>query len=323
MAILSIRLKPSVAPVAFAVFIAVSSIGAYAQVALFNPEDYGKADLPFSESTGDAAAFVAAQEGAFEPIHELPVDDPIRRAAHSIGRIDLLVETQSGKRSMATCTGIILTENWAMTNYHCIPGNGESHLVAASILMEYLVLGGQGATRYGISTKPRIADRELDFSLVELLDKVDPSYPVGPLGKVDASPGEPLIIIQHPLGRPEMMTRFRCFAVSNQAGDFNLRHRCDTLPGSSGSIVFNRNLSPVALHKAGGMMPEDDKSFNLGTRITAIIDAIDERSGITLEGQNPAPARQAPQEPSAKTQENDAPGPGLGPGAINDLLRRN
>ena len=52
----------------------------------------------------------------------------------------------------------------------------------------------------------------------------------------DVEPGESLVIFHHPMGQPKRMTRFRCLALKEQAAGPTLRHRCDTLPGSSGSL---------------------------------------------------------------------------------------
>ncbi|MBV7392734.1 trypsin-like serine peptidase [Mameliella sediminis] len=298
--------------------------GAQAQVATFSADDYGKTDLVFLESTGNASAYIAAQDGAFEPIRELPADDPIRRLASAIGRVDLLEQNDHGGRDLITCTGAILPGGWVLTNHHCIPEDGRNTLLAASILTGYLVQGDKGTHRYSLSVDPSDWHSVLDFSLVRMTETPQDILPLL-IQNTEVDPGDPLTVIHHPLGRPQVMTRFRCFATREQDAGPILRHRCDTQPGSSGSILFDREMRPVALHHSGGMTPNDDRSFNKSTRLSAILGQSELLRQITGGG---APAASAPAAPAASTAlpVERAPatgGDGLGSGGINDLLRGN
>jgi hypothetical protein len=63
-------------------------------------------------------------------------------------------------------------------------------------------------------------------------------------------------------------------ALKDQAAGPTLRHRCDTLPGSSGSLVFSMTESQtVGLHYLGGMDAQDEASFNTASRMSAIYEA--------------------------------------------------
>lgn len=300
---------------ATALVLAVAGM-ATAQVATFDPAEYGQVDLVLRESTGNASAYIAAQDGAFEPIRELPPDDPIRRLARAIGRLDLLQQRPDGSRGLVTCTGAILPGGWVLTNHHCIPQDSANRLLAASILTGYLVQGDEGTQRYALSIAPHDWHKVLDFSLVRMTEMPADILPLM-IEDVAVDPGDPLMVIHHPLGKPQVMTRFRCFAMREQDDSPILRHRCDTQPGSSGSILFDRALHPVALHHSGGMTPNDDKSFNKSTRISAILQA----SGLLREIAGQAPAAVRPVESAAP--ESATPRPGLSPGGVNDLLRGN
>lgn len=297
---------------------------AFAQVALYDAGEYGNVELSFNESTGDAAAFIAAQNGAFEPVHELPEYDPIRKRARAIGRVDLLVEGADGKRSMGTCTGAVLAGGWVLTNHHCIPAKASGQrLLKASIVLDYLTADGKGARRFKLSTAPEDWHSGLDFSLVRALDVPGPEYGVVTFTGAKVRAGEPLLVIHHPLGRPKVMTRFRCFAAAEQPGGSILRHRCDTMPGSSGSLLFNRSLEPVVLHHSGGMQPQDVKSYNQGTRIRSILEASKLLAAAPAQaaagGGDGAAAKDANQAaPPAKTTAGSG---GLGVGEINTLLK--
>ncbi len=295
---------------------------ALAQVAVFDPDDYGKIDLPLHESTGDAKAFIAAQEGVFEPIRELPADDLIRRIASAVGRIDLLTEAPDGRRSLATCTGALLPLNWVITNHHCISKGGERKLLSASILLGYLVQGGEGAQRYPLSVDPTDWHDILDFSLVRLLEAPDPRFATLVLRHVAVDPGDPLIVVHHPLGRPQVMTRFRCFTARQQSDGPMLRHRCDTLPGSSGSILFTREMQPVALHHSGGMTANDAMSFNESTLFSAILEQSElMRELAGAEDGTTAPGTDQANDPPSETgTSGDA---GMSADKATDLLRGN
>ena len=309
-------------------FILLASAAA-AQVAVFDPDDYGQTDLLFKESTGDAGAFIAEQDGAFEPIRELPETDPIRRLAASIGRLDLVFRGPDGTSALYTCTGALLQDGWVLTNHHCIPDAGDQQLVEASILLGYLAFGDTEVRRYALSTAPSEWSATLDFSLVRLLESPDPAFGALTLRTAPVTPGESLFVIHHPLGRPQVMTRFRCFAIRAQVDGPIIRHSCDTQPGSSGALLFDRELHPVALHHSGGMTPNDSSSFNQSTRLSDIIAQSPALAALAVAPTGmPADQPDAAQpmsvtELSAPSGNGPDEGGGLGVGGINDLLKGN
>jgi V8-like Glu-specific endopeptidase len=250
----------------------IGSAPAAAQVAGFNPADYGKAQLPARQSTGDAASYIEANKGAFEPIGELDPADPMMERAKPIGRIDVVLRNKaSGEEIGTSCTGTLLPGNRVLTNHHCLPVEGEFEPVKASILMNYLTLDGKEATRFDINVKPLAASAKLDFALANVEGDANSSFGSVKFRVANASPGQSLLVIHHPLGRPKMMSRFRCLAMKEQPEGVDFRHRCDTLGGSSGSLLFNADGAVVALHKEGGLDPKDATSFNAATLMSAIL----------------------------------------------------
>jgi V8-like Glu-specific endopeptidase len=244
---------------------------ATAQVARFDPVDYGKAQLPLRQSTGDAATYIQANQGAFEPIGELDAKDPIAALARPIGRIDVVLRhRRTGEEIGASCTGSLLADNYILTNHHCLPAEGEFEAVKASILFDYLALDGNAAKRYVIAVRPTEWSATLDYALVEAEGEPNAVYGAVKLQFARGLPGQSLMVIHHPLGRPKMMSRFRCLALREQPDATELRHRCDTLGGSSGSLAFNTHGEIVALHKEGGLDPKDQSSFNTATLFAPI-----------------------------------------------------
>lgn len=255
-----------------AVFLGLPIGAATAQVARFDPADYGKAQLPLRQSTGDAALYIAANQGAFEPIGELDAKDPIAALARPIGRVDVVLRRRkTGEEIGASCTGSLLADNYILTNHHCLPAEGEFEPVKASILLDYLTLDGKAAKRYAIAVKPMEWSATLDYALVKAEGEPNAAYGAVKLQFAAGVPGQSLMVIHHPLGRPKMMSRFRCLALREQPDATELRHRCDTLGGSSGSLLFNTRGEIVALHREGGLDPKDQSSFNTATLLAPIL----------------------------------------------------
>lgn len=246
-----------------------------AQVAAFEPDTYGKSNLSVRQSTGDAAAFIAASEGgAFEPIVELSPNDQMALLARPVGRVDILMrDPKTGDMLANTCTGSLLGGGLLITNHHCLPQNGGHEIVKASILMGYNSLDGAGAERFAMEPAPVEWSAKLDFAIA----RVDPAaeerwghVALGPLVK-GASPAR--VVLHHPLGRPKVMSRFRCFVFNDRGAPPIVAHRCDTLPGSSGSLLFDNRGIAVALHRAGGLKASDPTSFNMAIDMDTILKA--------------------------------------------------
>ena len=134
------------------------------------------------------------------------------------------------------------------------------------------------------------------------------------------------MIFHHSMGQPKRMTRFRCLALKEQAAGPTLRHRCDTLPGSSGSLVFSTQQETVGLHFLGGLDAKDESTFNTATRVDAIlrVSTVLRQVIASQGGDNPAAAAARPAAAPAEAS-RPAPAPsattsGPAPG-INDWLR--
>jgi V8-like Glu-specific endopeptidase len=303
-----------------AVFLGLPIGAATAQVAGFDPADYGKAQLPVRQSTGDAATYIEANNGAFEPIGELDAKDPIAALARPIGRVDVVLRhRKTGEEIGTSCTGSLLKDNYVLTNFHCVPAEGELEPIKASILFDYLALDGKAAKRYAVSVKPTEWNATLDYALVKAEGEPNATYGAVKLQFAPGLPGQSLMVIHHPLGRPKMMSRFRCLALREQPDPMELRHRCDTLGGSSGSLVFNTRGEIVALHREGGLDPKDQSSFNTATLFAPIL-----AESATL--RRIAASAAPPERPATPDQRPAASAPVVPPGQLdttqmNDILR--
>jgi V8-like Glu-specific endopeptidase len=304
-----------------------SGLSAAAQTppALFDGSFYGRSDLPIKQSTGNSASLVQASSGVFEPIHELRANDPLRLLSTPIGRLDLLAEQADGQQVVETCTAALLPGDYLLTNSHCVPGSPGLTLKSASLLMDYLVQGTEGE-RFEVSLKPAEFDTKLDYAILQASGNPTQKFGSIAIALHDVEPGESLVIFHHPMGQPKRMTRFRCLALKEQVAGPTLRHRCDTLPGSSGSLVFSMSdPHTVGLHYLGGMDAQDEASFNTASRMSSIYEA----SALlkTIVGGDHGPTS-IPPVASEATTKRSAPPPaaktlegGLTTQQMNDLLR--
>jgi V8-like Glu-specific endopeptidase len=116
-----------------------------------------------------------------------------------------------------------------------------------------------------------------DWTLVRVKDDANATW-----GKIDLSRVENLQrtryvnIIQHPSGGPKQIALYHnIVAYSNEK---RLQYFTDTLPGSSGSPVFDNHWRVVALHHSGGWIvePGSKKTVfrNEGININLIVDAL-------------------------------------------------
>ncbi|XWN33240.1 MAG: trypsin-like peptidase domain-containing protein [Devosia sp.] len=278
----------------FGVLIAASiaATPAAADPTLFPGSDYGEVNLRLRESIGPAVMTILTAGHIFERVGRLPPDDVIRVAAGPVVRLDRLVETQVGgqtRTATSTCTATIVGPELVLTNHHCIPGS--ETVLKASILIDYEDPDDPDAIRVPIETTPVKADAQLDYALVRITGALPEHVKPLKFEPVEASPGTRLVIIHHPAGRPKMMTQYQCRAhETNSSREFELRHVCDTLPGSSGALIINSAMQPVGLHHTGGLNENDPESYNVATRLTAVRNAVLEASGATPKTPDPTPA---------------------------------
>jgi V8-like Glu-specific endopeptidase len=239
--------------------------------AVFPGSAYGNVDLKLNESLGGGVMAIRTLGHIFERVGLLPDEDPMRTVAGPVVRLDRLVE-YGEDTATSTCTATIVSQTYILTNHHCIPGF--ETIREASILINYEDPDDAEAVRVNVATTPEAANEELDYAFV----RIEGTLPEGitPLALQPAEsipPGSRLVILHHPAGQPKMMTQYDCRAHEDPSSRAHeLRHRCDTLPGSSGGLIVNAALEPVGLHHSGGLRPEDPGTFNLATRLSAIVE---------------------------------------------------
>lgn len=173
------------------------------------------------------------------------------KVARSVSYIE--VDTGGHKSS---ATGFAVGRNLVLTAHHVLPqaqqvksalfrfNYEESFLGKAKPVFEYK--SKQGGIFY--------TNKYLDFTLVELEGSPGKEWGYLPLAAKEVLVDTRVNIIQHPLGQPKQISMQNNFV--QYVGGNVIQYVTSTLPGSSGSPVFNDNWEVVALHHAGGKIPE-------------------------------------------------------------------
>jgi V8-like Glu-specific endopeptidase len=175
-------------------------------------------------------------------------------------------------------TGFLVAPGILMTNNHVIPDQNVARQSQAEFNYEQDV-SGKYLTTYRYRLNPDVfhtspADK-LDYTLVGVAAAAE----LPPLEKwrhvelnpfADPFPSEHVVIIQHPNGGLKQIALTANVVV--QVKTPYLRYTTDTMPGSSGSPVFNDSWQVIAIHHAGvNRKTNQTKSFtNEGILMSAI-----------------------------------------------------
>jgi formylglycine-generating enzyme required for sulfatase activity len=172
----------------------------------------------------------------------------------------------------SNCTASIISARHIITNAHCFPQE-QGGVSEAFLLMDYYSDDNEGAVRrFAVRAMPVERDAELDFAIAEVTGNPSAQFGRIMLEPRDPEPGESLLIVHHPMGKPKHMTRGGCRAHAPVAvSGTDIRHRCDTLPGSSGSPILAEGTGRMlGLHYGGALDAQVPGSFNSGKRLREI-----------------------------------------------------
>jgi hypothetical protein len=150
------------------------------------------------------------------------------------------------------CTGFLLGTKYLMTNNHCI----DTETVRESASGELDYDAPNAPTQLIHFSKLVATDKGRDYSLLRL-DAARSSAGLV-LHVHDPVRAEPLLLIQHPGGKPKQISRKDCVVTdpalhgweTTALSDYG--HGCDTLGGSSGSPILDpANGNVIGLHHLG------------------------------------------------------------------------
>jgi len=226
------------------------------------------------EELGTAAAIIDTTEEVEDLLNERVIGPTVdflfvefleqgQFASRAVGRI--VTELGGGRRGLGT--GFMVSPRLLMTNHHVLTDEG----LAQSSVVEFNYQRDRRMRELASRTF-RLApdrfflnDKALDFALVA----VDPEGDEAGLAAFGWCPliaeegkiveGEPVHIVQHPRGERKQLVVAENRLV--HLLDPHAHYLGDTLPGSSGSPVFNKQWEVVALHHAG--VPDRDRDGRL------------------------------------------------------------
>jgi len=174
----------------------------------------------------------------------------------------------------ALCTGFLVTDDWLLTNEHCLRTSSE--LLSAVVEFGFETYASS-PDRFRVDGFVVPPNAELDYSLVRLAGRPGLKYGKATLARAeDLSERMALVIVQHPAGQPKQVSIEDCVvAGAHRRGrgealtDFG--HQCDTLGGSSGSPIFEFGTGTVVgLHHLGFTEGSPDP-VNQGVYVSLIL----------------------------------------------------
>lgn len=236
------------------------------------------------------------KRGFWLSINRAPTD--VRSLAKHIGRLQVCLMTPDGKpRSvrragrtiklespfLVNCTAALLPGNRLLTNAHCfydpdLKRAGFNIVREARINFDYTSRDDTGSVKtYLVATRELTVNEGLDALVLQVLGG-DANADLGghiPMKMMSAvEPFQELRMVHHPGANPQQYSTGTCQVHRRQSEVPDtrspFRHTCESMGGSSGSLLFDsRTLSVVALHNQGGLQPTGD-SFNGGHKIGKI-----------------------------------------------------
>lgn len=188
-------------------------------------------------------------------------------------------------------TGFLVAPGLLLTNAHVLPSMRDAEAFVAEFDYERdLSDKPRDPRRFALDPQRLFVssgEELLDFALVAVHPRSERGEDLAVQGwlplderKDKILEGEPVVVIQHPLGREKRICLFNSELALRLPGNF-LHYTTDTEPGSSGSPAFNRHWQVIALHHASTHTGETHQAkpvvVNEGVRVSAIIAAL--RSG--------------------------------------------
>jgi endonuclease G len=172
-------------------------------------------------------------------------------------------------------SGFLVGAKYVLTNWHVIPNAAVARSTKVQFNYEEDLHGYPTPIQeYRVEAERVWADESLDISMVELAASCDElarwgtaTVAVTPVPKA----GDHVTIIQHPNGGPKQIA-----LTANQVVNLyehRLQYTTDTLPGSSGSPVFDDRWKVIALHRAGGNLVSNARGDRMFANEGVMMDA--------------------------------------------------
>ena len=153
-------------------------------------------------------------------------------------------------------TGFLISGNLIVTNNHVLRSAGDAATAVAQFNFEQTVRGLDKPIE-SVSCRPDLGfltSKEHDWTVVRLEGDVNAKWGAIPIGPTRIAKDDRVVIIQHPGGGPKQIALTHNLVT--YADDQIVQYLTDTMPGSSGSPVFNETWDVAAIHHSGGWLLE-------------------------------------------------------------------
>lgn len=179
-------------------------------------------------------------------------------------------------------SGFLIAPDRLLTNNHVLPTASAASGAQALFNFQRNLDGSQTTPRaYTLEPDRYFKTSEADdWSVVAVSGEPGNEWGILPLEPVSVERGDFVNIIQHPGGGPKQISL--SFEVVAFVGGGRVQYLTDTMPGSSGSPVFDRHWKVVSLHHSGGWLEEPGSTErrvyyrNQGIAIARIVEALRE-----------------------------------------------
>lgn len=155
-------------------------------------------------------------------------------------------------------TGFLVTNNLLLTNHHVLPSPQDAKTAKIQFNYQKRADGrDESIDTYSLSPDDGFATSPQDqFDWTAVHVKNDPGIRWGvlPLSHEQIQANNFVIIIQHPGGGPKQIALYH--NVVTYSGNERIQYLTDTMPGSSGSPVFNSQWDVVGIHHSGGWLKQ-------------------------------------------------------------------
>lgn len=207
---------------------------------------------------------IMGTENTLLPIHFL---EQALACSRSVAKI-VLADGSSG-------SGFVIQGNLLVTNSHVIQDSVEAE--GASVWFDFQKnLHGRDLPVIKVNLNPSSyfrTSKEDDLTVVELGEAADGRWSELDVIETSVKERDRVCIIQHPAGGQKHIGMYHNLVT--YANDHIVQYLTDTLPGSSGSPVFDRNWKLVAIHHSGGWLRQpnvkEDLFRNEGISVTRLL----------------------------------------------------
>jgi V8-like Glu-specific endopeptidase len=175
-------------------------------------------------------------------------------------------------------SGFLIPGDLLVTNRHILPSREDA--AAGVVQFNYQkTVEGHDAEMEELGLDPDVfflSSGEDDFTVVRVKGEPTKRWGAIEIGDARIRVGDRVNIIQHPGGEQKQLSFFH--NLVEFVGQGRVQYLTDTLPGSSGAPVFDKEWRLVALHRSGGWIPEPGSKEpcyrNEGVHVERLLEAL-------------------------------------------------